>query len=220
MSGPMRVLSGGGCLLHRSSASRSIEAHAQSVHAPHALMQRAGSSVARLALAIVPHMRRCLLLAGPGNNGGDAMVAAAVLKQCGVSVQLVLLAGDKPAPDDAAWALQLAQHSATDKTALQIAVQKLQPMLETLASRFPAAGFSQQLQVLSSKTSSDAQRKKAREEALRKTRQLATDVVDNPLFVDLFRGAAQGLIDIDVRPQVSLLRAGLKKIELAVLVGV
>lgn len=111
MSGPMRVLSGGGGLLHGSSASRTIEADAQAVHAPHALMQRAGSAVARLALALVPHLRHCLLLAGPGNNGGDALVAATVLKQSGVSVQLVLLAGDKPAPVDAAWALQLAHQA-------------------------------------------------------------------------------------------------------------
>jgi hydroxyethylthiazole kinase-like uncharacterized protein yjeF len=71
-------------------------------------MQRAGSAVARLALAVAPHARTVEVACGPGNNGGDGLVAATALHALGRSVRVLLLDGPGPAPADAAWALQCA----------------------------------------------------------------------------------------------------------------
>jgi NAD(P)H-hydrate repair Nnr-like enzyme with NAD(P)H-hydrate epimerase domain len=46
-------------------------------------MARAGLAVARLALAVAPHARRIVVLAGPGNNGGDGLMAALHLHRQG-----------------------------------------------------------------------------------------------------------------------------------------
>ena len=54
--------------------------------APHTLMQRAGLSVARLALALAPHARCIWIACGPGNNGGDGFEAALQLHHWGKSV--------------------------------------------------------------------------------------------------------------------------------------
>lgn len=87
------------------AASRAMEGAAAAVLPAHTLMARAGLAVARLALAVAPRARRVLVLAGPGNNGGDALVAARWLQGQGLSVQLVLLADPARLPPDAAWAL-------------------------------------------------------------------------------------------------------------------
>ncbi|MGB9724350.1 MAG: NAD(P)H-hydrate dehydratase [Chloroflexia bacterium] len=51
------------------------------------LMERAGQAVAREVLARVKKTaRRVLLLVGPGNNGGDALVAGRHLRESGLSV--------------------------------------------------------------------------------------------------------------------------------------
>jgi hydroxyethylthiazole kinase-like uncharacterized protein yjeF len=76
---------------------------------PHALMARAGLAVARLLLAAWPGARRVAVLAGPGNNGGDALVAARWLQRQGLELQVTLLADVGRLPADAAWALQQAQ---------------------------------------------------------------------------------------------------------------
>ena len=75
--------------LHDTAASRAMEAAAASQLPPHALMARAGRGVARLALALAPRARSVLVLAGPGNNGGDALLAAALLHDAGVPVWLL-----------------------------------------------------------------------------------------------------------------------------------
>jgi ADP-dependent NAD(P)H-hydrate dehydratase / NAD(P)H-hydrate epimerase len=72
-------------------------------------MARAGLAVARLALAAWPRARRVLAFAGPGNNGGDALVAARWLARQGLALELVLLGDDARRPDDARWALAAAQ---------------------------------------------------------------------------------------------------------------
>ncbi len=76
---------------------------------PHTLMARAGDAVARLALAIAPHAQRVWVTAGPGNNGGDGLQAAAHLRQAGRQVVVTLLGSASTLPDDAREALAQAQ---------------------------------------------------------------------------------------------------------------
>ena len=90
--------------LHCTAATRKIEARAASALPPHALMRRAGDAVARLAMAVAPHAQRIWIAAGPGNNGGDGLEAAALLQAAGKQVQLTWLGaadGERPAPVDA-----------------------------------------------------------------------------------------------------------------------
>jgi hydroxyethylthiazole kinase-like uncharacterized protein yjeF len=67
-------------------------------------MRRAGDAAAAHALDLLGDRRTgpVLVLAGPGNNGGDALEVAANLAAAGVDVDVVHLAGGVPAPDAAA----------------------------------------------------------------------------------------------------------------------
>jgi hydroxyethylthiazole kinase-like uncharacterized protein yjeF len=88
--------------VHLEAGLRCIEQQAAARLPPHTLMRRAGVALARLARARFPHARRVLVLCGPGNNGGDGMIAAAELQRHGVQVELLLAAcGDPRAPDPA-----------------------------------------------------------------------------------------------------------------------
>lgn len=87
--------------------TRRIEAAALAGLPPHALMQRAGTAVARLALALAPHARCIRIAAGPGNNGGDGLDAAIHLQRAGKHVEVALLA--EPGADDARDALRRAR---------------------------------------------------------------------------------------------------------------
>lgn len=97
--------------LHDVATSRAIEADALRSTAPHALMERAGLSAARLALALAPHAARISVFAGPGNNGGDGLIAARHLHLAGLEVQVNLLASTSAIPSDAAHALQQAREA-------------------------------------------------------------------------------------------------------------
>ena len=71
--------------LLRTPELREIETRHANVVPP--LMERAGRAAAELALQLLKNRRaRVLVLAGPGNNGGDAIVMAHVLKQQGIDV--------------------------------------------------------------------------------------------------------------------------------------
>jgi NAD(P)H-hydrate epimerase len=50
------------------------------------LMRTAGHAVAAAALRRWPAARRFVVLAGPGNNGGDGYVAAGILRDSGAAV--------------------------------------------------------------------------------------------------------------------------------------
>ncbi len=94
--------------LHDTAAARVVEAEALAEHAPQDLMEHAGQAVARLALAFAPHAGRITVFAGPGNNGGDGLVAARHLRAAGKAVQVVLLGDAARLPADAAAALHKA----------------------------------------------------------------------------------------------------------------
>lgn len=114
MAGPLIVEGPGptaqGWPLHDAAASRHAEAQAAAQLPAHALMARAGLAVARLALAVQPHAKRIHVMAGPGNNGGDGLLAALHLKRAGRDVVLTLLAGQSAPPANAANALQQARN--------------------------------------------------------------------------------------------------------------
>ena len=97
--------------LHGVAASRQVEQLAVAGAAPHALMQRAGLGLTRLALALAPHAEHIWIAAGPGNNGGDGLVAARLLHQAGKRVQVSLLADPLRLPRDAAIAWQAARNA-------------------------------------------------------------------------------------------------------------
>lgn len=98
--------------LHGIAAARRLEAASAATLPPHTLMQRAGLAVARLALAIAPHARQAVVLAGPGNNGGDGLEAAMHLARAGRRVQVLLTAQDESAlPADAARSLHRAREA-------------------------------------------------------------------------------------------------------------
>jgi hydroxyethylthiazole kinase-like uncharacterized protein yjeF len=55
-----------------------------------ALMDAAGTGVARTVRQFFPSPGRCIVFAGKGHNGGDALVAAAILKNAGWEIDLRL----------------------------------------------------------------------------------------------------------------------------------
>ena len=87
--------------LYRSEALRRVEALA----AEQPLMQRAGLAAAELATSLCRLQGAALLiLAGPGNNGGDAFVAARHLRERHFAVSLVFAGEVGRLPPDAAAA--------------------------------------------------------------------------------------------------------------------
>lgn len=65
------------------------------------LMELAGAAAAQWALTLIHEVRPVLVLAGPGNNGGDALEVAANLRDAGVEVTVVHLPGVAPSPETA-----------------------------------------------------------------------------------------------------------------------
>jgi hydroxyethylthiazole kinase-like uncharacterized protein yjeF len=89
--------------LYRSADLRLIEAAA----AGQPLMQRAGQAAADLAQRLCSARGSAILiLAGPGNNGGDALVTARLLRALFFEVQLVFIGDAANLPRDAAAAYQ------------------------------------------------------------------------------------------------------------------
>jgi len=85
---------------------RAIERGVASLPAPPALMEQAGLAAAELARELLRDQSSVLILAGPGNNGGDALVAARHLKSWWFKVDVVFTGSPDNMPPDAARALQ------------------------------------------------------------------------------------------------------------------
>lgn len=85
---------------------RAIEAAEFARRDSFSVMQLAGEGVARQAQAMLPNQQgQLLVIAGAGNNGGDALVAATWLHRAGYNNLTVFLLG-QPASKDAQKALQ------------------------------------------------------------------------------------------------------------------
>jgi ADP-dependent NAD(P)H-hydrate dehydratase / NAD(P)H-hydrate epimerase len=95
--------------LFDAQASRAVERACAAALPPHALMQRAGLAVARLALAIAPHAKTVWIACGPGNNGGDGFEAALHLRGWGKDVVVTWAGSQANAPADALASLQRAR---------------------------------------------------------------------------------------------------------------
>jgi hydroxyethylthiazole kinase-like uncharacterized protein yjeF len=70
------------------------------------LMERAGLAAAKLARELLAGKTSVLVIAGPGNNGGDALVAARHLKAWWFKVSVVFTGEAAKLPQDAANAMQ------------------------------------------------------------------------------------------------------------------
>jgi ADP-dependent NAD(P)H-hydrate dehydratase / NAD(P)H-hydrate epimerase len=68
------------------------------------LMENAGRAVAEAVLTCQPRPARVVVIAGPGNNGGDGFVAARLLAQQGLDIRVLLLGDREKLKGDAAAA--------------------------------------------------------------------------------------------------------------------
>lgn len=91
--------------IFRTPGIRAIEARFADTEPP--LMERAGAAVADLAAELLADSRLPpLIIAGPGNNGGDGFVAARLLKERGLAPKVVFIGDAARLPADAATAFE------------------------------------------------------------------------------------------------------------------
>ncbi len=93
---------------------RAIERAAMAGLPPGTLMQRAGQAAAQAALDLIPAPKNgasVLIIAGPGNNGGDALEAATHLAETGVAVSVLCYADPGKQAADARQAFARAKSS-------------------------------------------------------------------------------------------------------------
>lgn len=92
--------------VYRTAEIREIEQRAAALPNPPALMERAGLAAAELARDLASNSADpVLVFAGPGNNGGDALVLARYLKQWFFSVTVVFAGDPQKLSADASAAL-------------------------------------------------------------------------------------------------------------------
>lgn len=82
------------------------------------LMENAAAALVEEALAAFPDWRRVVVACGPGNNGGDGLAAARLLRESGVSVSLFSLTDPSRYRGDAAENLALARESGLEPSSL------------------------------------------------------------------------------------------------------
>lgn len=101
--------------LHGIAATRDIEAALAKGLPPHTLMGRAAAAAARLARSIAPHATSVWVACGPGNNGGDGLLTAALLAPWLASkrgsLTVTWCGNEQNMPADARWALGLARQA-------------------------------------------------------------------------------------------------------------
>ncbi|MCB6183375.1 NAD(P)H-hydrate dehydratase [Leeia sp. TBRC 13508] len=93
-------------LCYLTNELREHEAKAQENHPSPPLMERAGKAAADWLLTRISNTDKILIIAGPGNNGGDALVMSRLLQLQGVHCTTVLLGKINKLPIDAANAYQ------------------------------------------------------------------------------------------------------------------
>lgn len=88
--------------IYRTEEIRRIEAYFLPLASP-SLMERAGRAASQSALALLGETdgKRVVVLAGPGNNGGDGFVLARHLLHTGLDVTAVFRAAPDALPEDA-----------------------------------------------------------------------------------------------------------------------
>lgn len=92
--------------LFHSHEIRLIEQAAAKHPASPDLMELAGKAASELAIQLLGNSYTVLVLAGPGNNGGDALVTARLLRKQGYRVDVVLSGDAAKLPSNAAKALR------------------------------------------------------------------------------------------------------------------
>ena len=118
----LKVLTGDGQLLPNRAlplfdiqATRQLECTLASTLPPHTLMQRAGAAVVAMACAVAPHAKVIWIACGPGNNGGDGLMAAALLanwaEASGMQLTVSWCGDENHMPADARFALEQARNA-------------------------------------------------------------------------------------------------------------
>jgi hydroxyethylthiazole kinase-like uncharacterized protein yjeF len=101
--------------LFSAASTRALEGQHLPALPPHTLMARAGLAVAQWARALYPHARHLWVACGPGNNGGDGLVAAFHLARwaqgSGATVSVGWQGDPARLPADATWALAQARQA-------------------------------------------------------------------------------------------------------------
>lgn len=99
--------------LHDTASSRQIEAWALARHPAFTLMHRAGKAVFQLSAALYPYAQQVWVACGPGNNGGDGLVAASYwqerMQHSGGQVTVSWLGQPERCSPDTLQALAMAQ---------------------------------------------------------------------------------------------------------------